>query len=156
MSGGLQVDNETVDLRALHRDALHRDERGIVVSWLVRIVVGLAILGVVLFDAGAITVNFFSVNDTAGEVAASVATDVATGQPAVPNLQCNRRSSYPACQTVYEVAREKGVKIVSAHFDQQRVFHVEVRSTAETLIVGRIGAIEDWATATASADAETD
>ncbi len=150
MSGGLQVDNEIVDLRALHRD-----ERGIVVSWLVRIAVGLAIFGVVLFDAGAITVNFFSVNDTAGEVAVSVATEIAAGQSVVPNLQCNRRSSYPACQTVYEVAREKGVKIVSAHFDQQRVFHVEVRSTAETLIVGRIGAIEDWATATASADAET-
>jgi hypothetical protein len=153
MIGAIRVDNGKVDLQRLHR--LHHDERGIVISWLVRILVGLALAGVVLFDAAAIVVNYFSVNDTAGEVALAVATDVASGQQVVPNLECNRRSSFPPCATAYQVAREKGVRIKSARFDQEGLFHVEIRSTAETLIVGRIGAIEDWATATASADADT-
>jgi hypothetical protein len=147
---GAAADNRTVHLRTPHLD-----ERGIVIAWLLRIVVGLALAGVVLFDAGSIVVNYFTVNDTAQEVAAAATTERALGGDAVPNLECNRRSNVPACRAAYDLAREKGVRIASAHFDQQGVFHVEVRSTAETLIVGRIGPIEDWATATASADADT-
>lgn len=134
---------------------LRRDERGIVVSWLVRVVVGLALVGVVLFDAGSIVVNFFTLDGAADEVALTVSTDLATGTPVVPNLECTRRSTAPACEVVFAVARDKGVRIVSAHFDQEGIFHVELRRAAETLIVGRIGAIEDWATATASSQADT-
>ncbi len=151
MTGGRATDNHVVDLRAIHRD-----ERGLVVSWVVRIVLTLAVVGVVLFDAGSIVVNYFAVNESAEEVAVTVTTDLASGVDAVPNLQCARRSRDALCRQAYDVARENGVKIVSAHFDQRGVFHVEVRKTAETVIVGRIGAIEDWATATASADAGTD
>lgn len=133
--------------------AFRHDESGIVISWLLRIVVALAIAGVVLFDAGSIVVNYFAVEGTADEVATAVTLDLATN--VVPNLECNRRSASPLCRAAYEAAREKGVKIVSARFDQQGVFHVEVRRTAETLVVGRIGAIEGWAKATASAEADT-
>lgn len=130
-------------------------EDGLVVSWLVRIVVVLALFGVVLFDAGAIVVNVFTLDGTADEVAVEVTTEIATGGVAVPNLKCTRRSAVPACRVAYEVARGKDVKIVSAAFDQQGIFHVELRRTAKTLVVGRISAIEDWATATASAQAGT-
>lgn len=133
-----------------------RDERGLVLSWLVRILVGLAVLGVVLFDAGAIVVNYFSVDGAADEVAVAVVADViGSGRDAVPNLTCRRRSSDPTCRDVYAIARDKDVKIVSAGFDGEGIFHVEVRRTAKTLLVGRIGAIEDWATSTASAQADT-
>jgi hypothetical protein len=133
-----------------------RDERGLVVAWLVRIVVGLALLAVVLFDAGAIVVNYFSVDGTADEVALAVAADViGSGRDPVPNLRCRRRSPDPTCREVFDVARDEDVSVVSASFDQEGVFHVEVRRTAKTLLVGRIGAIEDWATATASAQADT-
>ncbi|HEX2057369.1 MAG TPA: hypothetical protein VHI71_03285 [Actinomycetota bacterium] len=135
--------------------AFAADERGIVVSWLVRVVLGLAILGVVLFDAGSIVVNFFSLDGTADEVAVAVAADLASGVDPVVNLRCNRRSRDVLCRKAYETAREKGVKIKSAYFDQQGVFHVELKRTADTLIVGRIGPIEDWATATASAQTDT-
>ncbi|MFN2586609.1 MAG: hypothetical protein ABR613_00635 [Actinomycetota bacterium] len=134
---------------------LHRDERGLVVAWLVRIVVLLALLGVVVFDAGSIAVNFFTLDGTADEVAVEVSTAASTGAAAVPNLQCNRRSRVPACVSVYTIARAHGVQVVSASYDQQGVFHVELRRTAETLVVGRVGAIEDWATATATATAAT-
>ena len=146
MSKAIRVDNQVMDLR---------DERGIVVSWLLRVLVGLAIAGVIMFDAGSIVVNFFSLDGTADEVAVAVTTDLFTGTDPTPNLECKRRLNVPVCRQIYEVASDKGVRIVSARFDQQGVFHVELRRTADTLIVGRIGAIEDWATATASASSAT-
>lgn len=150
MSEGPTTDNEAVDLRAFGRD-----ERGIVIAWLARLAVGLVILGVVLYDAGSIVVNVISLDGTADEVAVEVSTNLATGAEPVPNRKCTRRFADPACQVVYRVARAKGVRVVSAHFDQEGVFHVELRRTADTLIVRHIGAIEDWATATASAQAAT-
>ncbi|HYO60324.1 MAG TPA: hypothetical protein VEU29_00315 [Actinomycetota bacterium] len=130
-----------------------RDESGIVGAWLLQVLVGLALVGVVLYDAGSIVINFLSLQGTADEIAIDVATDL--GREAQPNLECARRSPVPECRVIQDVAREKGVKIVTARFDADGAFHVEVRNTADTLIVGRIGAIEDWATATASAEADT-
>lgn len=135
--------------------AFGRDENGIVVAWLLRVVIGFAIVGVFVFDAGSIAINFFSLDGAADEVAVEVSTELATGADVTPNLKCGRRSTDPACRVVYEVAREKKVRIVSAHFDQQGIFHVELERTAETLVVGHIGAISDWATASASAQADT-
>lgn len=132
-----------------------RDEQGLVVSWLVRILVGIALVGIVLFDAGAIAVNFFTLDGTADEVAVEVTAEVAAGAPVTPNLQCDRRSRVPACVTAYRVAKDYDVRVVSASYDQEGVFHVTLRRTAETLIVGRINAIEDWAKASASARAAT-
>ncbi|MDQ4024049.1 MAG: hypothetical protein M3217_00940 [Actinomycetota bacterium] len=139
----------------MSRTGYRHDERGLVVSWLVRVLVVIGLTGIVLFDAGAIAVNFFTLDGTADEVAVEVSTLASTGAQAVPNLRCNRRSTVPACMSVYTVAREHGVRVVSASYDQQGVFHVELRRTADTLVVKRIGAIEDWATATASAQAGT-
>lgn len=151
MSAASGSHNHGVDLQGFHRD-----ERGIVVSWLVRILLSIALAGVVLFDVGSIVVNFFSVHDTAQSVAASVTTDLASGGiDAVPNLECVRRLRAPACRRAYAVARDEGVEILSASFDERGRFHVEVRKTAGTVIVGRISAIESWATATASASADT-
>lgn len=150
MSGMVPADNRVVDLRELGRD-----ERGVVVTWLLRVLVGIALAGIVLFDAGSIVVNFFSLDGTADEVAAAVAADVFTGTQPTPNLECKRRMEIPICRKVYEVARDKGVRVVSARFDQEGGFYVELRRTADTLIVGRISAIEDWATATASAESDT-
>lgn len=136
-------------------EAFRRDERGIVTGWIVRIVVGLALLGVVLFDAGAIVVNYFSVDSAADEVALDVVARIGSGEEVIPNRECMRRAVDSTCRAVYDVAREKDIRIVSARFDADGVFHVTARRTADTLLVGRIGAIEDWATATASAQADT-
>jgi hypothetical protein len=151
MRDGPQVDNETVNLQRIHRD-----ERGIVISWLVKILVALAIAGVVLLDAGSIVVNYFSVQDTANQVAVAVAAEVGAGASVVPNLRCTRRSADGPCKAAFEIARDEGVRITSATFDQQGVFHVEIKKTADTLVVGRIGAIESWATVTATAEAGSD
>ena len=151
MNGTPATDNRLVDPRAFGRD-----ETGIVFAWLARVVVGLALAGVVLFDAGSIVVNFFSLDGATDEVALEVVTQVGSGAEVVPNLDCTRRAVDPTCKAVYEVARASDVRIVSARFDQEGVFHVETKRTAKTLLVGRIDAIEDWATATASAKASAD
>lgn len=150
MRSGVAPDNERMDLRTFVRD-----ESGIVFAWLARIVVGLALLAVVLFDGGSIVVNYFSLDSATDEVALEVVTRIGSGAEVIPNRDCTRRAVDATCRAVYDVAREKDVKIVSARFDAEGVFHVETRRTADTLIVGRIGAIEDWATATASARADT-
>jgi hypothetical protein len=150
MTRGARTDNGAVG----HRRDWH-DERGLVVAWLVRVLVVIGLIGVVLFDAGSIGVNFFTLDGTADEIALEVSTLASTGAPPVPNLQCNRRSRVPACIPVYAVAREHGVRVVSASYDQEGVFHIKLRRTADTLLVERIGPIEDWATATASAQAGT-
>lgn len=153
MTEGRPVDNEIVDLPPLRH--VHRAEHGVVVSWLLRVLVGLALVAVLLFDFGSIVVNFFTLDSVAAEVATAVTADLFTGTEPTPNLECKRRLNVPVCRGIYEIARGKGVKIVSARFDQQGAFHVELKRTADTLIVGRIGAIEDWATATASAESDT-
>ena len=150
MNGASATDNLLVDPRAFGRD-----ETGIVFAWLARVVVGLALAGVVLFDAGSIVVNFFSLDGATDEVALEVVTHIGSGAEVVPNRDCTRRASDPICKAVYEVARDKDVRIVSARFDQEGVFHVETKRTAATLLVGRIDAIKDWATARSSAQADT-
>lgn len=135
---------------------IHHDERGIVISWLVKILVGIALAGVVLLDAGAIVINYFTIQDTANQIAVAVAAEVGSGVPVVPNLRCTRRSADVACRAAFEIARDEGVRITSASFDQEGAFHVEVKATAKTIVVGRIGAIESWAKATASAEAGRD
>lgn len=149
MTARRRVDNESVHTSDRH------DERGLVAAWLARVLVVIALTGVALFDLGSIAANFFTLDGTADEVAVEVSTLASTGTQAIPNLQCNRRSRVPACVSAYTVARAHGVRVVSASYDQQGIFHIELRRTAKTLVVGRIGAIEDWATATASAQAGT-
>jgi hypothetical protein len=131
------------------------DERGLVLSWLLRVLVMVALTGVFLYDAGSIAANFFTLDGQADEIAVEVSTLASTGTQAVPNLRCNRRSRAPACVAVYSVARRHGVRVVAASYDQQGVFHIELRRTASTLLVKHVGAIEDWATATATAQAGT-
>ena len=150
MSKAIATDNDGVDLRTFAHD-----ESGIVFAWLARLVVGLALVAVVLFDVGSIVINYVSLDGTTKEIAVEVVTRIGIGTEVVPNRDCTRRAVEPTCKAVYEVAREKDVRIVSAHFDQDGVLHLETKRTAKTLIVGRIGAIEDWATARASAQADT-
>ena len=45
------------------------DERGILVSWLVKLLLGLAIAGLLLFEVGAIAVNTFTLSSSANDIA---------------------------------------------------------------------------------------
>lgn len=120
-----------------------RDERGIIVSWLVKLVIGLAVVGVILFDAGSIAVNAFTLSSTANDIANALATTVQqSGSTSVNKAELEGQAQ--------ELAKDAGAKLVSVTIDtNERIVKVELRRKADTLIVSRVGAIEDWGRATA-------
>ena len=117
------------------------DERGILVSWIVKLALGMAIVGLVLFELGAIAVNTFTLSSSANDIAIAVSTSVQ--QPGSPNetqLQNEAR----------ELAKEAGAKLVSIEVDTaDRIVHVTLRRRAKTLIIQRFAAIAGWGRATA-------
>ena len=124
-----------------------KDERGIVVSWIVKLLLGLAVFGAMLFDAGSITTNYFGLQTTADEIAATMSTLERSGEA------FNQRILE---ENAAALAREANAKLVSAELDSQGVIHIRLRRRARTLIVSNIGAIKDWGRATAAGKASTD
>lgn len=133
-----------------------RDERGIVADWLIKIVIGLAVFGVIAYDAGSILVNHFTLDSSADDIAVGVSTDIGAA---------SRANQYTPDE-VWRLAKarvedeEEGVKGArvakeGTFIDETGVVHIRLRRTADTLIVRRIGAIEDWARATTDGQAGT-
>lgn len=121
-------------------------ERGVIGDWLVKVVIGVGLSAIVLFDVGSIVVNFFGLDSVASEVAVEVSTQVGSGA-----LDTQREIETMAQQ----LADERGAKLVSAHVDEERVLHVKVKRVANTLVVSRIGPIKKWARATAEGSSST-
>ena len=122
------------------------DERGVLVSWLVRLVIGLAIAGVILFEAGAIAVNTFTLSSTASDIAVALSTSAAQsgGNPSDSQLEIEAR----------DLAKEAGAKVVSIELDRNaRVVHVTLRRRADTLLIQHFDAISGWGRATAEGQA---
>jgi hypothetical protein len=123
------------------------DERGIVVAWLVRLIVGLAVAGLVLFEAGAIAVNTFTLSSTAGDIAIALSTSAAqSGAPGPNENQLFNEGK--------ALAEEAGAKLVSVEVDEtERVVRVTLRRRAGTFLVQRFSATEGWGRATAEGQA---
>lgn len=137
-----------------------KNERGVIVGWLLKMLIGLAIGGVILYDTGSIAVNFFGLDSAADEVANVVATELAAGTPTAGDLQslevCRRRpTANRYCELLQRRVRKHDARLLGAHIDQQGTLKVRLRRTADTLVVSRIGFIEDWATATTEGKAST-
>lgn len=133
-----------------------RDERGIIGDWLVKLAVGMAVFGVIAYDAGSIVVNHFTLDSGANEVARDVSTAV----------EASSRAGNYADSEIFELAKAEvnaeeggveGARVVRAgtHIDEAGIVHIRLRRVADTLIVKRIGAIESWARATADGQAGT-
>ena len=138
-----------------------RNESGVVVSWLVKMILGLAIGGVIIYDAGSIATNFFGLDSAADEIANQIATDVATGSTEAADLNalrtCGRQpSSQPLCQELQNKVKEHDAKLQKVTVDLENNLKIRLRRTASTLVVSRIGFIEDWGKATVEAQASTD
>ena len=137
-----------------------RDERGVIVNWLVKLILGVVIGGVILYDAGSIAVNFFGLDSAADEVANVVSTEMAAANPTPADLQalqfCKKRpSANRYCQLLQQEVKKHDAKLMKAHVDEKGVLKVRLRRTTSTLVVGRIGFIEDWATSTSEGKAST-
>jgi hypothetical protein len=119
------------------------DERGVIANWLIKLVIGFAVVGVVLFDAGSMLVNFFTLDSTANDMATSLTNSIASKEidPTPHEIQVEAEA----------LAKEMGVKLVKADVNADGKVHIRLKRTADTVIVNHIGALDDWATATADA-----
>lgn len=116
----------------------HSDRGDIVLSWLTKLVVFLALSGVVLFDAISIGVTSSGVAD-AGSFAAHEASATWLGGH---DLQ-------KAYETAATTAREANALNVidpkTFTVDPDGTVHLTISRTATTLVLYRIGSIKKWA-----------
>jgi hypothetical protein len=125
-----------------------RNERGLVVSWLVRIFLGMAVATVVLFDAGSIVVNHIGLEQAAEDIAQALATSEFSTGPTLDLTEFRAEAE--------RLAADSDARLGRATIDREGVVHITLRRTADpTIIVGRVDAIKDWARATAKAEAAT-
>lgn len=121
-----------------------RDQQGVILSWFVRIILGMAIVGVILFDAGSIALNYFGVDSAADEIAVLASTQVGDG-----TLTTQQEIE----EYTQALADERGAKVVSVEVDPEGVLHVRLKRKAKTLIVSRVGFMKKWARATGQGSA---
>lgn len=133
-----------------------RDERGIVADWLVKIVIGLAVFGVIAYDAGSILVNHFTLDSSSNDIAVGVSTDIGAASRA-NQYTPDEVWRLAKARVEHEEEGVEGARVAKegTFIDETGVVHIRLRRTADTLIVRRIGAIEDWARATADGQAGT-
>lgn len=119
-----------------------RDERGVIVDWLAKTVLFLALLGLVLFDAASVAVNSIGLQGVADETAAAVSADLTgAGRPTATEI----------AEQAHALASEHGARLLKAEIDSQGVVLIKMRRTAKTLFLGRIEAAKKWTKATAVA-----
>jgi hypothetical protein len=123
-----------------------RDERGVILDWLLKTMFFLAIIGVILFDLGSIAVNYIGLNSTANDIANTVSTSIAGGD-VDPTDQTAIQGQAKA------LAQDAAARLVRVKVDVDGIVHVKLKRTARTLIVNHIGAIKKWALATGKGQA---
>ena len=126
---------------------LHRDERGVIVGWLLKLVLVLGVVGALLFDGVAVAVNVFGLDSTAADIANALSTSVSTAD--VTNQLAVE-------QAARDLAKDAGARLVRVKIDPvERILRVKLARRAKTLVLGRVGALEDWTKTTAVGTSST-
>jgi hypothetical protein len=115
-------------------------------GWLVRMVVIFAGVAVLLFDAGSIAVNFFTLDNKADEIAVSLGTGIT-------HREINPFNAREVTKAAEEMAEEASAKLVKAELSKDGSVTVRIRRTADTIVIGRFKQLRDWVRATADARA---
>src|SRR5687768_8523579 len=113
---------------------LLRDQRGIVISWLVKITLFLAIVGVFVFDAGSILVNVFTLDSAADDTAIALSL-VITDDPFGRSDQVVFEQAQSLVASDDTLAGDARVIQNGTFVDEQGVVHVKLRRVADTLVV---------------------
>ena len=123
-----------------------RDERGVVLSWLVKIVVFLSVLGLVLFEIGAVTFNYFGLDTSADDIAIALSTRTQEQTPTEAELTAQAKTE----------ARVVGAKLVRLKLDpRDHTVTIVLKRKASTLVLDEIPGLKDWATATVTGKSGT-
>jgi hypothetical protein len=124
-----------------------RDERGVVVGWIVKVLLGLAVAGLVLFDLGSIAVNYFGLDSMANDVAQQVSLEHSRAR-AFDERQAEARAE--------ALAREADARLVSLDLDPTTgTLTIVVRRRAQTLLAHRVEALDGLVRPTVEAQAST-
>lgn len=119
------------------------NEAGIIVGWLVKLVIGFALFAVVAYDAGSITYNFFTLDQAAKDIANDLSADTVSTATTVTAAMLEDRAK--------ALARQVGARLTKLEVSTEGDVSVQLKRRASTLVVSRVGAIEDWGRATADA-----
>jgi hypothetical protein len=143
---------EAADNRSVERKS---NEAGIVVSWLVRVVLFLAVIGVVGFDVGAMVVNTVTLDSSAEEVAITVSLLVSESPGGLfPDTRI-----YDMAVDVVEDETEgiEGARVLrkGTELDEAGNVHIRLRRRSDSILMGKIGPLEKFTIATADGQAGT-
>ncbi|HEX6263335.1 MAG TPA: hypothetical protein VF097_10865 [Actinomycetota bacterium] len=122
-----------------------RDERGILVAALVRLVIFLALLGLVLFETGSVIWSRLSAQDTADAAATTAVT-------AYRDSRDVRVAEQEARRTVED--KDESAEMTFFHVQTDGSVTVRVRKKAQTLVIQHIGFLEGFTRARGSATIE--
>jgi hypothetical protein len=129
-----------------------RDERGVVTGWFVRVFLGLAVAGLILFDAAALVINYFGLDSAADDMAVALSTEV-DNLPDQAVVTCDVKTvsvSGPVfCQEAHRLAQENNATLLEATIDQEAVVNIRLRRTADTVLVERVGFVKKYGVARA-------
>ncbi len=117
------------------RTGLRDDAGDIVLSWLTKTVVVIAVFGIVLFDSIALAVGRMNTTDAAGEVALAGS----EAWHAHPDVQ----GAYNAAETAAEA---RGGEVLTDGFavDSDGTVHLRLRRQVTTLVMHRIGPLAKY------------
>lgn len=126
--------------------AIHADERGIVVSFLIKVILGLVLVGTLLIEGGSILFTKLRVQD----VGESAATAGAAGLARSGDCSAAGEEA-----TINAHDKDSKVRMRSYQCHQDGRFTVVVTKRAETLYVHLIGFLEDFTVARAQVTAQS-
>lgn len=125
----------------------HGDAGDIIGSWLIKVTLILAVLGVISFDAISVLSTNVTLEDTAFG-SARAATD-ATEQNRNVQLAYDRAQAFASEQNPLNT-----VDPTSVQFGEQGSVTVTVTRTASTLVLQHLGSLQDWATQSSTRTAQ--
>jgi hypothetical protein len=117
-------------------------------GWFLKLAVAFVVAGVLIYDGASIVSNFFTLDSKANEIAIDLST-------AITSRELNAHQTVELEKRAEEGAKESGARLLKVEVGQDGTVVVRLRRAADTLVVGRIGPIEDWARATADARSST-
>ena len=113
---------------------LHFDERGLVAGWAAKLILFLALLGVVIYDGAAIAVNAFQLDG----ISDKIAVEVSEGADEQGSLHLLERSAM-------KMARQHQARLVRLELSEDKEWlQVTVRRDANTVVVSRFSRISHW------------
>jgi hypothetical protein len=121
------------------------NERGFVAGWAVKLILFLALLGIVIYDGAAIAVNAFQLDTVSDEVALEVSSSA------------RDKSLFTLEREAKKAARARDARLVEIKLNADKsVLRVTIRREAPTLVVSRFSRISDWGHVSATGKVSTD